>query len=210
MSLFTRRSRLQGRIRTRLVGLNGAFTVCFAIWTIFSIIGVRIKDELGLSEAEFGLLNGMPILTGSLVRIVLGILDQSYGGRLVYTPHHAGGRTRDLPARLCHDLSADAPRRTRRRTGGRLLRRGGRLCLAFLSAGKTGHGLSGYSVPATSEPRSRKFLAPFVLVAFGWQAGRAGLGGRAPSHGGCLLALDGRRSSVPCPPRCWCTQEELP
>ena len=24
-----------------------AFTVCFAVWTIFSIIGIRIKDELG-------------------------------------------------------------------------------------------------------------------------------------------------------------------
>ena len=38
-----------------------AFTVCFAVWTIFSIIGVRIKDELGLSETEFGLLVGTPI-----------------------------------------------------------------------------------------------------------------------------------------------------
>ena len=26
-----------------------AFTVCFAVWTIFSIIGVQIKDDLGLS-----------------------------------------------------------------------------------------------------------------------------------------------------------------
>ena len=50
-----------------------AFTVCFAVWTIFSIIGVRIKDELGLSETELGILLGMPILTGSLVRIVLGV-----------------------------------------------------------------------------------------------------------------------------------------
>src|SRR5207237_1824296 len=50
-----------------------AFTACFAVWTIFSIIGIRIKQELGLSEAEFGLLAGTPILTGSLVRMGLGI-----------------------------------------------------------------------------------------------------------------------------------------
>ncbi|MEY9786929.1 nitrate/nitrite transporter NarK [Sinorhizobium fredii] len=62
-----------------------AFTICFAVWTIFSIIGVRIKQELGLSEAQFGLLIGMPILTGSLIRIVLGIWTNRYGGRLVYT-----------------------------------------------------------------------------------------------------------------------------
>ena len=27
-----------------------AFTVCFAVWTIFSIIGIGVKDRLGLSE----------------------------------------------------------------------------------------------------------------------------------------------------------------
>ena len=47
-----------------------AFTVCFAVWTIFSIIGVQIKQDLGLSETEFGLLVGTPILTGSLIRLV--------------------------------------------------------------------------------------------------------------------------------------------
>lgn len=62
-----------------------AFTVCFAVWTIFSIIGIRIKDELGLSETQFGLLVGMPILTGSLVRMLLGIWTDRLGGRFVYT-----------------------------------------------------------------------------------------------------------------------------
>ncbi|MBC7833118.1 MAG: MFS transporter, partial [Hyphomicrobium sp.] len=62
-----------------------AFTVCFAVWTIFSIIGVGIKDELGLSETEFGLLVGTPILTGSLSRIFLGIWTDRYGGRVVFT-----------------------------------------------------------------------------------------------------------------------------
>jgi nitrate/nitrite transporter NarK len=39
--------------------------------TIFSIIGVRIRQELGLSETQFGLLVGAPILTGSLIRVIL-------------------------------------------------------------------------------------------------------------------------------------------
>ena len=38
-----------------------AFTVCFAVWTIFAIIGIRIKQELGLNETQFGLLVGTPI-----------------------------------------------------------------------------------------------------------------------------------------------------
>ena len=31
-----------------------AFTVCFAVWTIFAIIGVQIKQQLNLNETEFG------------------------------------------------------------------------------------------------------------------------------------------------------------
>jgi MFS transporter, NNP family, nitrate/nitrite transporter len=62
-----------------------AFAVCFAVWTIFSIIGVRIKQELGLNDSQFGLLVATPILTGSLSRIFLGIWTDQYGGRVVFT-----------------------------------------------------------------------------------------------------------------------------
>src|SRR3990170_1295520 len=62
-----------------------AFTVCFAVWTLFAIIGIQIKTDLGLNETQFGLLVGTPILTGSLVRIFLGIWTDQYGGRRVYT-----------------------------------------------------------------------------------------------------------------------------
>jgi len=61
-----------------------AFTVNFAIWTMFSIIGIRIKRELGLNDTEFGLLVATPILTGSLIRLPLGVLTDRYGGRIVY------------------------------------------------------------------------------------------------------------------------------
>ena len=62
-----------------------AFTVCFAVWTIFSIIGVKIKQDLGLSETEFGILVATPILTGSVSRIFLGVWTEQFGGRLVFT-----------------------------------------------------------------------------------------------------------------------------
>ena len=60
-----------------------AFTICFAVWTIFSIIGVEIQKELRLSETQFGLLIGTPILTGSLIRLVVGVWAERIGGRLV-------------------------------------------------------------------------------------------------------------------------------
>ncbi len=75
----------KGQRNTALTASTLAFTVCFAVWTIFSIIGIRIKAELGLSDTQFGLLIATPILTGSLSRIFLGIWADQYGGRLVYT-----------------------------------------------------------------------------------------------------------------------------
>lgn len=62
-----------------------AFTVCFAVWTIFSIIGIKIKADLGLNDTEFGILIATPVLTGSLSRLFLGIWTDQYGGRRVFT-----------------------------------------------------------------------------------------------------------------------------
>ncbi|WCL55556.1 nitrate/nitrite transporter [Gimibacter soli] len=62
-----------------------AFTVCFAVWTIFSIIGVRIKAELGLSDTQFGILIATPVLTGSISRVFLGIWTDQFGGRVIFS-----------------------------------------------------------------------------------------------------------------------------
>jgi NNP family nitrate/nitrite transporter-like MFS transporter len=72
--------------QTRALSLSTiAFTVCFAVWTIFSIIGVAIKEELGLNESEFGLLVATPILTGSLTRLFLGVWTERWGGKIVFS-----------------------------------------------------------------------------------------------------------------------------
>lgn len=69
----------------RALGLSTfAFTVCFAVWTIFSIIGVKIKQDLGLSDTQFGLLVATPVLTGSISRIFLGVWTEQFGGRLMF------------------------------------------------------------------------------------------------------------------------------
>lgn len=62
-----------------------AFTLCFSVWTLFSIIGLPIKDSLQLSEAQYGLLIATPVLSGSLVRLILGVWTERYGGRLVFS-----------------------------------------------------------------------------------------------------------------------------
>ena len=71
-----------GQQNLALWGSTFAFTVCFAVWTIFSIIGIQIKKDLGLSDTQFGLLAATPILTGSLIRLFLGVWTEQYGGRI--------------------------------------------------------------------------------------------------------------------------------
>ena len=60
-----------------------AFTVCFMIWMMFAVIGVPIKQQLGLNETEFGILIATPVLTGSLIRVPLGMWTDKFGGRVV-------------------------------------------------------------------------------------------------------------------------------
>ncbi len=61
-----------------------AFTICFAVWVMFSIIGIPIRDTLNLNETQFGLLAATPILTGSLIRLPIGIWTDRHGGRIVF------------------------------------------------------------------------------------------------------------------------------
>ena len=60
-----------------------AFTVCFMVWMMFGVIGIPIKKTLNLNSTQFGLLMATPVLTGSLIRVPLGIWTDRYGGRIV-------------------------------------------------------------------------------------------------------------------------------
>ena len=60
-----------------------SFTVCFMIWMMLAVVGIPVKQQLGLSETEFGILAATPVLSGSLIRVPLGIWTDRYGGRIV-------------------------------------------------------------------------------------------------------------------------------
>lgn len=146
-----------------------AFTTCFAAWTIFSIIGVQIKKDLGLSDAQFGLLVGTPILTGSLVRLLLGIWADQYGGRLVTLAVMLLAALATYLLTFAYDYPT--------------------FLLAALGVGLAG-GVFSVGVTYVSKwfPREKqgtalgifgagnvgaavtKFLAPLVMVALGWKA----------------------------------------
>lgn len=145
-----------------------AFTLCFAVWTIFSIIGVSIKAELDLTDFQFGVLVATPILTGSLTRLVLGVWTERWGGRIVFSVQMilTGAATWMLTRADTYPM----------------------FLLAALGVGLAGGSfIIGVAYVSKWHPQARqgtalgifgmgnvgaavtKFLAPFVLVAWGWQ-----------------------------------------
>ena len=62
-----------------------AFTIFFAVWVMFAIVGIPLRDDLDLSAGQFALLLAVPILTGSVLRVPMGMLTDRYGGRHVMT-----------------------------------------------------------------------------------------------------------------------------
>jgi MFS transporter, NNP family, nitrate/nitrite transporter len=145
-----------------------AFTVCFAVWTIFSIIGVQIKKDLGLNDTQFGLLVGTPILTGSLIRLMLGVWADQYGGRIVYVAVMLSAAVATWLLTFAYDYPT--------------------FLLAALGVGiACGSFAVGITYVSKWFPRESqgtalgifgagnvgaavtKFLAPFIMVAYGWK-----------------------------------------
>ncbi|MBC8132690.1 MAG: NarK/NasA family nitrate transporter, partial [Deltaproteobacteria bacterium] len=60
-----------------------AFTLLFAVWLMFGVLGIPIKDEFHLSKIQFTWLTAIAVLSGSLWRLPLGILTDRIGGRVL-------------------------------------------------------------------------------------------------------------------------------
>ena len=59
------------------------FDLSFMIWVLLGALGVSIAEGLGLNAAQKGLMVAIPLLSGSVMRIPLGILADRFGGRRV-------------------------------------------------------------------------------------------------------------------------------
>ncbi len=69
--------------RPTLVACFLHFDICFMLWVLLGALGIYIADGLGLNAAQKGLVVAIPILSGSLLRIPLGLLSDRIGGRTV-------------------------------------------------------------------------------------------------------------------------------
>jgi NNP family nitrate/nitrite transporter-like MFS transporter len=63
-----------------------AFTICFAAWMMNGVLITYLVDNgtFQWTTVQLSWLIGIPVLTGAIFRLPLGILTDKYGGRLVY------------------------------------------------------------------------------------------------------------------------------
>ncbi len=72
--------------RTRVLTLSTiAFTLMFAVWLMFAVIGIPIQKEFALSDVQFYWLGAIAVLNGAIWRLPFGILADRVGGRKVFT-----------------------------------------------------------------------------------------------------------------------------
>jgi NNP family nitrate/nitrite transporter-like MFS transporter len=61
------------------------FDVSFMLWVLLGALGVYIAESTGLGPSEKALVVAVPILSGSLLRVPLGLLSDRFGGKRVGT-----------------------------------------------------------------------------------------------------------------------------
>jgi len=74
----------KGAVRVLVIATVG-FTLMFAVWLMFGVLGLAIRDEFGLSDSQFAWLTAVAILNGSIWRLPAGMLADRFGGRKVST-----------------------------------------------------------------------------------------------------------------------------
>src|SRR5947209_17865226 len=57
------------------------FDTSFMVWLLLGALANSIVPEFGLNEAQRGLMLAIPLLGGSLLRLVLGLLTDHIGAR---------------------------------------------------------------------------------------------------------------------------------
>jgi NNP family nitrate/nitrite transporter-like MFS transporter len=158
-----------GRSITVLLVSTWAFMICFAVWMMFGVIGIPIRQELKLNATEFGLLTATPVLTGSLFRLPLGIWTDRIGGRILMTllllvcafPLFLASYATALWQFLLLGLALGLV--------GASFAVGTPYVARFFPANRRGFAM-GFFGAGTAGAALNMFVAPAIMNAYGWQA----------------------------------------
>ena len=89
--------RREGHLPT-LIACFLHFDLSFMLWVLIGALGILISEDLGLAPGQKALLVALPILSGSLMRVLVGLLSDRLGSKrvgiallaLLYVPLTAG------------------------------------------------------------------------------------------------------------------------
>lgn len=75
----------RARAVSALAASTVAFTACFAVWMMYGVLATFLVDSriYGFSREQLGWLIGIPVLSGALLRMPIGMLSDRFGGRAV-------------------------------------------------------------------------------------------------------------------------------
>src|SRR5262245_53873245 len=75
----------ESRQRTTVLTLSLiAFTLSFAAWLMFGVLGIPIQKELELTDVQLGWLSAIAILNGAVWRLPFGMLADRIGGKATF------------------------------------------------------------------------------------------------------------------------------
>ena len=82
-----------------------SFTLMFAVWLMFGILGKPIKDEFGLDGVQLSWISAVAVLNGSMWRLPAGILADRFGGKIIFTVMMAIGAVASLAVSFANNYA---------------------------------------------------------------------------------------------------------
>ena len=67
-----------------LVWSTAGFTLMFAVWLMFGVLGIPIREEFGLDDVQLSWITAVAVLNGAIWRLPAGILADRWGGKRVF------------------------------------------------------------------------------------------------------------------------------
>jgi NNP family nitrate/nitrite transporter-like MFS transporter len=80
---MTTRGIERGRVSV-LVMATAGFTLMFAVWLMFGVLGIPIRAEFDLTDVQLSWIAAVAILNGAIWRLPAGIAADRFGGRRVF------------------------------------------------------------------------------------------------------------------------------
>ena len=60
------------------------FTLMFAVWLMFGVLGIPIRKEFGLDDVQLAWITALAVLNGAIWRLPAGIIADRWGGKRVF------------------------------------------------------------------------------------------------------------------------------